>query len=119
MKYVDGYVLPVPKKNLASYRRMAAKAGRIWREYGALEFCESVGDDLKTQKVRSFPSLVKPKRGEAVIFSFIVFKSRAHRDIVNAKVMKDPRLAKMMDSKAMPFNSKRMAYGGFKVLVDA
>jgi len=94
MKYVDGYVLPVPKKNLAAYRRMAAKAGRIWREYGALEFCESIGDDLKTQTIKSFPSLVKPKRGEAVMFSFIVFKSRAHRDTVNAKVMKDPRLQK-------------------------
>jgi uncharacterized protein YbaA (DUF1428 family) len=83
--------LPVPKKNLVAYRRMAAKAGRIWREYGALEFCESVGDDLKTEKVRSFPSLVKPKRGETVLFSFIIFKSRAHRDKVNEKVMKDPR----------------------------
>ena len=119
MKYVDGYVLPVPKKNLAAYRRMAAKAGRIWREYGALEFCESVGDDLKTEKVRSFPSLVKPKRGETVLFSFIIFKSRAHRDTVNEKVMKDPRLAKMMNPKAMPFDWKRMVYGGFKVLVDA
>jgi uncharacterized protein YbaA (DUF1428 family) len=111
MKYVDGYVLPVPKKNLAAYRRVAAKVGRIWREYGALEFRESVGDDLKTQKVKSFPSLVKPKRGEVVMFSFIIFKSRAHRDNVNAKVMMDP--------KAMPFDWKRMIYGGFKVLVDA
>ena len=118
MKYVDGYVLPVPKKNLAAYRRMAEKAGKVWRQHGALEFRECVGEDLKTKKIKSFPSLVKPKRGETVMFSWIVFKSRAHRDAVNAKVMKDPRLAKMMDMKAIPFDSKRMAYGGFKVMVD-
>jgi uncharacterized protein YbaA (DUF1428 family) len=119
MKYVDGYVLPVPKKNLPAYRRMAAKAGKVWREHGALEFRECVGDDLKTKKIKSFPSLVKPKPGETVVFSWIIFKSRTHRDVVNAKVMKDPRLAKMMDMKAIPFDSKRMAYGGFKVMVDA
>ena len=118
MKYVDGYVLPVPKKNLPAYRRMARKAGKVWREHGALEFRECVGDDLKTKKVKSFPQLVKPKGGETVVFSWIVFKSRAHRDAVNAKVMKDPRLAKMMDMKAMHFDSKRMAYGGFKVIVE-
>jgi uncharacterized protein YbaA (DUF1428 family) len=118
MKYVDGYVLPVPKKNLPAYRRMAAKAGKVWRQHGALEFRECVGEDLKTKKIKSFPSLVKPKPGETVVFSWIVFKSRAHRDAVNARVMKDLRLAKMMDMKAMPFDSKRMAYGGFKVLVD-
>jgi uncharacterized protein YbaA (DUF1428 family) len=118
MKYVDGYVLPVPKKNLAAYRRMAEKAGKVWREHGALQFRECVGDDLKTKKIKSSPSLVKPKPGETVMFSWIVFKSRAHRDAVNAKVMKDPRLAKMMDMKAIPFDSKRMAYGGFKVMVD-
>jgi uncharacterized protein YbaA (DUF1428 family) len=118
MKYVDGYVLPVPKKNLAAYRRMAEKAGKVWREHGALEFRECIGDDLKTKKIKSFPSLVKPKPGETVVFSWTVFKSRAHRDAVNAKVMKDPRLAKMMDMKSMPFDSKRMAYGGFSVMVD-
>jgi uncharacterized protein YbaA (DUF1428 family) len=118
MKYVDGYVLPVPKKNLDAYRRMAQKAGKVWREHGALEFRECVGDDLKTKKIKSFPSLVKPKPGETVMFSWIVFKSRAHRGAVNARVMKDPRLAKMMDMKAIPFDSKRMAYGGFKVMVD-
>jgi uncharacterized protein YbaA (DUF1428 family) len=118
VKYVDGYVLPVPKTNLPAYRRMAAKAGKVWREHGALEFRECVGEDLKTKKIRSFPSLVKPKPGETVVFSWIVFKSRAHRDAVNAKVMKDPRLAKMMDMKAIPFDSKRMAYGGFEVMVD-
>jgi uncharacterized protein YbaA (DUF1428 family) len=123
MKYVDGYVLPVPKKNLSAYRRMAEKAGKVWREHGALEFRESIGDDLKTKKIKSFPSMVKPKPGETVFFSWIVFKSRAHRNAVNAKVMKakvmkDPRLAKMMDLKAMPFDSKRMVYGGFKVMVE-
>ncbi len=118
MKCVDGYVLPVPKKNLPVYRRMAEEAGKVWREHGALEFRECVGDDLKTKKIKSFPSMVKPKPGETVVFSWIVFKSRAHRDAVNAKVMKDPRLAKMMDMKAMPFDSKRMVYGGFNVMVD-
>jgi uncharacterized protein YbaA (DUF1428 family) len=119
MKYVDGYVLPVPKKNLPTYRRMAQKAGKVWREYGALQFCECVGDDLKVKMAASFPRTIKLKPGEVVVFSWIVFKSRAHRDSVNAKVMKDPRLIKMMDPKAMPFDSKRMVYGGFKVVVDA
>jgi uncharacterized protein YbaA (DUF1428 family) len=119
MNYVDGYVLPVPKKNLAAYRRMAQKAGKIWREYGALQFCESVGDDLKVKMAASFPQTIKLKPGEVVVFSWIVFKSRAHRDSVDAKVMKDPRLAKMMDMKACPFDPKRMVYGGFKVVVDA
>jgi uncharacterized protein YbaA (DUF1428 family) len=109
MKYVDGYVLPVPKKNLPAYRRMAATAGKVWREHGALEFRECVGEDLKTKKIKPFPNLVKPKPGETVVFSWIVFKSRAHRDAVNARVMKDPRLAKMMNMKAIPFDSKRMA----------
>jgi uncharacterized protein YbaA (DUF1428 family) len=119
MRYVDGYVLPVPKKNLQAYRRMAQKAGRIWREHGALEYRECVGDDLKVKWGTPFPRLTKLQRGETVVFSWIVFKSRAHRDRVNAKVMKDPRLAAMMDAKAMPFDAKRMVYGGFKVLVDA
>ena len=119
MKYVDGYVLPVPKKNLPTYRRMAQQAGKVWREYGALQFCECVGDDLKVKMAASFPRTIKLKPGEVVVFSWIVFKSRAHRDSVNAKVMKDPRLIKMMDPKAMPFDSKRMVYGGFKVVVDA
>ena len=117
MKYVDGYVLPVPKKNMPAYRRMAEKAGKVWREHGALEFRECVGDDLKTKMAASFPGTIKLKRGETVVFSWIVFKSRAHRDSVNAKVMKDPRLAKSMDPKAMPFDAKRMFWGGFKVLI--
>jgi uncharacterized protein YbaA (DUF1428 family) len=117
---VDGYVLPVPKKNLAAYRRMAEKAGKVWREHGALEFRECIGDDLKkTKMTASFPQTINLKRGETVVLSWIVFKSRAHRDSVNAKVMKDPRLTKMMDMKSLPFDSKRMVYGGFKVMVDA
>ena len=118
MRYVDGYVLPVPKKKLATYRRMAQKAGTIWREHGALEYRECAGDDLKTKFGVPFPRLAKAKPGETVVFSWIVFKSRAHRDRVNAKVMKDPRITAMGDHKSMPFDVKRMAYGGFKILVD-
>ena len=117
-RYVDGYVLPVPKKSLQVYRRMAQKGGRIWKEHGALEFRECAGDDLKAKWGVPFPRMVKLKLGETVVFSWIVFKSRAHRNRVNAKVMKDPRIANM-DMKSMPFDAKRMAYGGFKVLVDA
>jgi uncharacterized protein YbaA (DUF1428 family) len=118
MPYVDGFLLPVPKKNLQAYRRMAQKAGKVWREHGALEFRECVGDDLNPKMVVPFPRRIKLKPGETVVLSWIVFKSRAHRDRVNAKVMKDTRLAKMMEPSAMPFDSKRMVYGGFKVLVD-
>ena len=118
MKYVDGYVLPVPKKNLAAYRRMAQKAGKVWMDHGALQFCECAGDDLKTKMAASFPATIKLKPGETVVFSWIVFKSRAQRDSVNKKAMKDPRLAKMMDMKSMPFDPKRMVYGGFKTMVD-
>ncbi|MBA2564201.1 MAG: DUF1428 domain-containing protein [Gemmatimonadetes bacterium] len=117
MRYVDGFVLPVPKKNLTAYRRVAQKAGKVWRDHGALEFVECVGDDVKMGKLTSFPQSVKLKPNETVVFSWIVFKSRAHRDRVNAKVMKDPRMADMMDPKNMPFDGKRMVYGGFKVLV--
>ena len=118
MRYVDGYVLPVPKKNLQAYRRMAQQAGKVWRDHGALEYAECVADDVKAGKLTSFPQSVKLKPGEIVVFSWIVFKSRAHRDRVNAKVMKDPRLANMMDPKALPFDGKRMIWGGFKVLVE-
>jgi uncharacterized protein YbaA (DUF1428 family) len=117
-RYVDGFLLPVPKRKLEAYRRMAHKAGRIWRQHGAVEFRECAGDDLKVKMGKSFTSVLKIKSGETVMFSWIVFKSRAHRDRVNAKVMKDPRLAEMMDPKSMPFDVKRMAYGGFRVLVD-
>jgi len=116
--YVDGFVVPVPKRNIDAYRRIARKAGKIWREHGALEYRECVGDDVPVGKVTSFPRSVKRKPSETVVFSWIVFKSRAHRDRVNAKVMKDPRLADMMDAKDMPFDGKRMVYGGFEVLVD-
>jgi uncharacterized protein YbaA (DUF1428 family) len=108
MPYVDGYVLPVPKKNLQAYARIARMAGKVWRDHGALEVRECVADDVKPGKHTSFPQSVKLKAGETVVFSWIVFKSRTHRDRVNAKVMKDPRLAKMMDPKAMPFDAKRM-----------
>ncbi|HWA46213.1 MAG TPA: DUF1428 domain-containing protein [Hypericibacter adhaerens] len=117
MAYVDGFLLPVPKKKLPAYLRMARKAGRIWREHGALEYRECVGDDLDVKMVLPFPRLAKAKRGEAVVFSWVLYKSRADRDRVVAKVMKDPRLAKM--PKEMPFDMKRMAYGGFKVQVTA
>lgn len=119
MRYVDGYLLPVPRKNLQLYRGIAQKAGKIWRGHGALEYRECVGDDVKPKWGVPFPRAVKLKPREAVVFSWIVFKSRAHRDSVNAKVMKDPRMLKMMEKGPMPFDIKRMAYGGFKVLVDA
>jgi len=119
MPYVDGFVVPVPKKNLKAYVAMARKAGKVWRDHGALELRECVADDVKVGKRTSFPRSVKLKRGETVVFSYIVYKSRADRDRVMAKVMKDPRLAKMMNPKAMPFDGKRMIFGGFKVLVAA
>lgn len=117
MAYVDGFVVPVPKKNLQAYRRIARRAGKIWKEHGALEYIECVGDDVKPGKLTSFPQSVKLKPDEIVVFSWIVYKSRAHRDRVNKKIMADPRLADMMDPKAIPFDSKRMIYGGFKTLV--
>ncbi len=116
-RYVDGFVIPMPKKKLAAYRRMAKKAGKVWREHGALEYVETVGNDLKSKW--GFPKLAKPRPGETIVFSWIVYKSRAHRDQVNKKVMKDPRIEPMMDPKAMPFDMKRMAYGGFEVIVEA
>ena len=119
MQYVDGFVIPIPKKNMKAYVKMARKAGKVWMDHGALEYRECVGDDLNSgPKVRPFTKLARTKPGETVLFSWIVYKSRAHRDRVNAKVMKDPRIAAMMTSKQMPFDSKRMAYGGFKTLVD-
>lgn len=117
MSYVDGFILPLPKKNVQAYRRIAQKAGKIWKEHGALEYIECIGDDVKPGKLTSFPQSVKLKPDETVVFSWIVFKSRAHRDRVNKKVMEDPRLAAMMEGKDMPFDSKRMVYGGFKTLV--
>jgi uncharacterized protein YbaA (DUF1428 family) len=116
--YVDGFVLPVPRKNLDKYRRMARLAGKVWREHGALEYRECAADDVKPGKVTSFPQSVKLKPNETVIFAWIVYKSRRHRDAVNAKVMKDPRLQGMMDPKKLPFDGMRMFWGGFKTIVE-
>jgi uncharacterized protein YbaA (DUF1428 family) len=118
MAYVDGFVVPVPKKRLAEYRSLAKKAGKVWREHGALEFRETVADDVKVGKWTSFPRSVKLKPTETVVFSYIVYKSRAHRDRVLAKVMKDERLAKMMKGQEAPFDGRRMIYGGFKSIVE-
>ena len=117
MSYVDGFIVAVPKKNLAAYRRLAIKAAKVWREHGALEYREWIADDVKVGKLTSFPRSVKLKPGETVIFSWITYKSRAQRDKINAKVMADPRLKSMMDPKAAPFDGKRLIYGGFKNLV--
>jgi uncharacterized protein YbaA (DUF1428 family) len=118
-KYVDGFVLPVPKKNLNAYRRLAQKASKLWREQGALEYRECVGDDLNVKMAMPFPKGIKSKPGETVVFAYIAYKSRAHRDQVNAKVMKDPRTSGMCDPKDMPFDCKRMLYGGFATIVQA
>jgi uncharacterized protein YbaA (DUF1428 family) len=117
MPYVDGFVVPVPKRNLKAYRRLSTQAGKIWREHGAVDYWECVADDVKVGTVTSFARSVKLKPRETVLFSWIVFNSRAHRDKVNAKVMADPRLADLMDGKVAPFDAKRMIYGGFKALV--
>lgn len=115
--YVDGFVVPVPKKNVDAYKKVARKAGKIWMEYGALSFVECGGDDVPQGKVTSFPQAVKLKPDEIVFFSWITYKSRKHRDSVNKKVMADPRLAKM-GPESMPFDGKRMIWGGFKPLVS-
>jgi len=118
MPYVDGFVIPIPRRNVAAYRKMAREGARIWKRYGALEYRECIGDDLRTPfGGKSFIKQLKLKPGETVAFSWIVYRSRAHRDRVNAKVMKDPRMAKIPDP--MPFDMKRMCYGGFDVIVDA
>lgn len=116
-RYADGFVIPVPKKKLKAYAAISKKAGKIWKEYGAIEYCECVGDDLNVKFGLPFAKLAKPKAGEVVVFSWIVYKSRAHRDRVNAKVMKDQRLQPEMNGQ-MPFDMKRMTYGGFKMFVD-
>ena len=117
MTYVDGFVIPVPKKQLLAYKKISARAGKIWKEFGALDYKECVGDDLAIKWGTPFPKLAKAKPGETVVFSWITYKSKAQRDKINAKVMKDPRLK--MESTTMPFDMKRMSYGGFKVFVDA
>jgi uncharacterized protein YbaA (DUF1428 family) len=116
-RYIDGFVVPVPNDQLAAYRRIARIAGKVWREHGALEYVESVADDVKPGKLTSFPQSVKLKANEVVMFSYIVYKSRKHRDQVNKKVMADPRIASM-DPKTMPFDGKRMFWGGFKTFVE-
>ena len=116
MRYVDGFVIPIPKKNLKAYARMARMGANMWMKHGALDYKECVGDDLESKWGTPFPRMLKLKPGETVVFSYIVYKSRAHRDRVNARVMKE--MEKMGDMKAMPFDMKRMVYGGFKVLVD-
>jgi uncharacterized protein YbaA (DUF1428 family) len=117
MAYVDGFIVPVPKKNLAAYVRMAKLVGKIWREHGALDYREWVADDVQVGKRTSFPRAVKLKPGETVVFAWITYKSRAQRDKVNARVMNDPRSKPMQDMKAMPFDGKRLIYGGFTSLV--
>ena len=116
-RYVDGFVLPIPKKNLAAYRGIARKAGKIWKEHGALEYVECVADDVKPGKLTSFPQSVKMKPNETVVFAWITYKSRKDRDRINAKVMADPRITNM-GPEAMPFDGKRMFFGGFKAMVE-
>ena len=118
MRYVDGFVLPVPRRKLAAYRRMAKYAGKIWMEFGALQYVESVADDVKPGKSTSFPQSVKLKKGEVVVFSFVVYKSRKQRDRIMKKIMVEPRFKKYMDPKKMPFDGKRMFWGGFKSIVE-
>jgi uncharacterized protein YbaA (DUF1428 family) len=118
MAYVDGFVIPLPKENLQAYLDMSRQCGAVWKEYGALEFRECVGDDVPPGKVTSFPLSVDLREGEAVVFSWIVYASRAERDAINGKVMQDPRIAHFMDPKNMPFDGKRMIYGGFEMMID-
>jgi uncharacterized protein YbaA (DUF1428 family) len=118
MAYVDGFILPLPKSNIETYREIATRAGQIWREHGALQFRECIAEDVKPGKLTSFPQAVNLEDGETVIFSWIVYESREKRDDVNDKVMKDPRMAEMMKPDAMSFDGKRMVFGGFDVLVD-
>ncbi len=117
MAYVDGFIVAVPKKKLAAYRKLAKLGGKVWREHGAIDYKECIADDVSIGKITSFPRAVKQKQGETVVFAWISYKSRAHRDRVNKKVMADPRLKNM--GRNMPFDGKRMIYGGFKVMVEA
>ena len=118
MRYVDGFVFVIPKKNVPAFVKIAKLAGAVWKEHGALQYCESVGNDLSPKMPLTFPKVMKLKKSETIGFSWIVFKSKAHRDRVNAKVMKDPRLAEMCHADDMPFDIKRMCYGGFEIVVD-
>jgi uncharacterized protein YbaA (DUF1428 family) len=118
MAYVDGFLVPVPKNNVAQYKEISTKCGHIWREHGALEYRECVADDVKPGKLTSFPQAVDLKDDETVIFAWIIYESRAKRDEVNDKVMQDPRMTAMMGPDAMPFDGKRMIFGGFEMMVD-
>jgi uncharacterized protein YbaA (DUF1428 family) len=118
MSYVDGFVLPVPVANLDAYKKMARRAGKIWMEHGALQYIESVADDVQPGKVTSFPQAVQLKKDEVVVFSWVVYRNRRERDRINKKVMSDPRLADMMDPKSLPFDGMRMFWGGFKPIVE-
>ena len=118
MSYVDGFLLPLPRKNLGAYKKMATLASKVWLEHGALQYIEAVGEDMKPGFGLPFPKLAKAKAGETMVFAYIVYKSRAHRDAVNKKVMKDKRLAASCDADNMPFDLQRMAFGGFKVIVE-
>jgi uncharacterized protein YbaA (DUF1428 family) len=118
-RYADCFVIPLPKKNLAAYRRLSKTASRIWRDHGSIEYIECAGDDLGPGVGLPFPKLAKTRKGETVVFSWILYKSRKHRDQANAKIMKDPRMLKIMNAKSMPFDMKRMTMGGFEVIVDA
>jgi uncharacterized protein YbaA (DUF1428 family) len=118
-RYVDGFLIPIPKKNVPAYRRLAKKAAKIWMELGALEYRECIGDDLSPKMPATFPKTLRAGRGDTVIFSWIVYRSKAHRDRVNARVMKDPRMLAMMDPENNPFDVERMLYGGFRVMVEA
>lgn len=116
MPYVDGFVIPVPKQNIEAYKAMARRASEVWREHGALAFVECIGDDVPYGELTSFPRAVHAKEDEVVVFSWITYRSRAERDAINAKVMADPRLKGMQSD--MPFDGKRMIYGGFETFLD-
>lgn len=118
MAYVDGFVLPLPKKNLEAYKKIASTCGAVWREHGALQYRECIADDVKPGKLTSFPQSVNLEEGETVVFSWIVYESRAHRDQVNEKVMKDPRMVEIMKPGSAPFDGKRLIYGGFEMFLD-
>lgn len=118
MRYADGYLLPVPKKNIKAYLKMAKAASKVWMDHGAVQYCESIGEDMAAPWGVPFPKQMKAAKTETVVFAWVVYKSRKHRDQVNAAVMKDPRLAKMCDPKKMPFDCKRMVYGGFEIRVE-
>ncbi len=118
MAYIDGFVIPMPTRNLAAYRGMAKAAGKVWMEHGALQYCECAGDEMNNEWGVPFPRLASAKKGETVIFSWIYYRNKAHRNAVNKKVMADPRITRMMQNKKMPFDMKRMSHGGFKTIVD-